>query len=241
MLKLNLIKNRFLFKYKVELIKWNYRIILLGVVIVLSLIISSIKNNSNLVELLISVFTGYLTSAIFYYISFWLPYRNKMVIFNILMEKKLCEMFQNFSCLYLSLKENKIYSSKIPKGYKFLSFGKSKKILGKEVFDFFSNYSYEQSDSNKFQLFLDNHNRLKSDLIAYLIRYDCILNNNDYYQILIKLEEEDICKITDFFSQEKKITKINEEDLKFYKNLFELINLEFIPVFEVLENKLNIN
>ncbi|MGL5713182.1 MAG: hypothetical protein ACRCX2_09200 [Paraclostridium sp.] len=29
--KLNLIKNRFLFEYKAELIKWNYRIILLGI------------------------------------------------------------------------------------------------------------------------------------------------------------------------------------------------------------------
>lgn len=237
--KLNLIKNRFLFEYKAELIRWNYRIILLGIGIFFSLIMSHIKKNSDLVALLISIFTGFLISTIFYYISFWLPYKNKMVIFNILMTKKLCQIFQNFSCLYLSLKENKIYSSNIPKGYKFLSLGKSKQILGKDIFDFFSNYSYKQYDLNKFQLFLDNHNRLKSDLISYLIRYDCFLNNNDYYQILMKLEEEDICKITNFFSQEKKITKINEEDLNFYKNLFELINIESIGVVEVLENEKN--
>lgn len=236
-MKLTFMKNKISFEYKIELKRWNYAMGFLGIGILFSLILSYIKDYSNLVALLISIFTGFLISAIFYYISFWIPYKNKMYIFNILMEKKLSEIFLNFSYLYLSLKENKIYSNEIPKDYKFLSYGKSKEILGKEVFDFFSNYSYKQYDSNKFQLFLDNHNRFKNDLISYLIRYDCILNNNDYYQILIKLEEEDICKKTDFFSQEKKITKINEEDLKFYKNLFELINLKSIGVFEVLENK----
>lgn len=102
--------------------------ILLGIVICFSLIMSYYIN-SDLATLLESIFTGFLISAIFYYISFWLLYKNKMIIFNILMTKKLCEMFQNFSYPYLSLKEKEIYSSKIPKGYKFLSLGKSKEIL----------------------------------------------------------------------------------------------------------------
>lgn len=214
---------------------YSLNLILIILTIILFIIYFFIQHNLYLLNIYISILTGYIISCIFYYLTFWQPYKSKKIIFDTFLSRELHKVYINFFYLYFSLKEkeNIICSDSFSSypNYKSKALIEAKGVSGKTIFDFLETYNFKKSDLEKFDIFKKNHNIIKKNIIKYLKQNDVHFNPNTYFAFLYALSSENIFQIYDLPTKKFKTYYHKDFDNnELYKNIFFKTFLNKIPI-----------